>query len=505
MVFTKGPVDYYVLLEIVSNDVTTVKLTTIKKAFRKLALKYHPDKGDHIGDVIFKTLNAAYEQLSDETLKAEYDVWYEKYYVHPTVSEEEVAYEQARKGELQKSETERIKAEKAKAQEMENDKVRKAELERLRKQKEKEANERERRAEERRKREEEVFRRRREEAQRKMEEKLKREREEAERQKREEERAREQAEEQERRKREDKEAEMKEQKAKERKRREEEVFERRREEERIKIAERLRKMEEENAKKGRPRTPEERRADLREMIKEFENLLSSDDGKSNRSNSTSNAQEHESFTERRTQYEEAHFTKQRYFSEIKTLRKESREKLKEKEAFKRMAYGKKKVSDSTRYKAEIALEKALKSYKNSMSKAHFFENEYEEYMKQSEEADMDSKSYKEMYDILHGRFKDSYGTGSMPHSGRNSSSSKYNHWIDSPWTEYLSEMISRGETNDDLLKEAQNFILEEFSQKRHIPDPMVRFCILALRAQSGPLPTFNAWHKGVRIVLSELD
>merc|ERR1712232_704566 len=44
---------------------------TIKKSFRKLAAKHHPDKG---GDAEkFKEISAAYEILSDEEKRAKYD------------------------------------------------------------------------------------------------------------------------------------------------------------------------------------------------------------------------------------------------------------------------------------------------------------------------------------------------------------------------------------------------------------------------------------------------
>jgi curved DNA-binding protein len=47
----------------------------IKKAFRKLARRYHPDvnPGDKESEEKFKDINEAYEVLSDETKKAEYD------------------------------------------------------------------------------------------------------------------------------------------------------------------------------------------------------------------------------------------------------------------------------------------------------------------------------------------------------------------------------------------------------------------------------------------------
>lgn len=60
--------DYYKILE-VSKDASK---EDIKKAFRKLAHKYHPDKnkGD---DSKFKEINEAYSVLSDDNKRAQYD------------------------------------------------------------------------------------------------------------------------------------------------------------------------------------------------------------------------------------------------------------------------------------------------------------------------------------------------------------------------------------------------------------------------------------------------
>ena len=57
----------YTLLS-VPRDAT---ITEIKRQYRKLALKHHPDKGGD--EAIFKEISAAYEVLSDEGRRAEYD------------------------------------------------------------------------------------------------------------------------------------------------------------------------------------------------------------------------------------------------------------------------------------------------------------------------------------------------------------------------------------------------------------------------------------------------
>jgi molecular chaperone DnaJ len=70
--------DYYKILE-VTPLATELE---IKKSFRRLALKYHPDKneGDHLAEALFKEIQEAYEVLSDIKQREEYNYkrWYNR-------------------------------------------------------------------------------------------------------------------------------------------------------------------------------------------------------------------------------------------------------------------------------------------------------------------------------------------------------------------------------------------------------------------------------------------
>jgi curved DNA-binding protein CbpA len=62
--------DYYKVLGLE----TTATPDEIKKAYRKMALKYHPDKRHKYGTQIFQTIQTAYAVLGDEGLKRNYDI-----------------------------------------------------------------------------------------------------------------------------------------------------------------------------------------------------------------------------------------------------------------------------------------------------------------------------------------------------------------------------------------------------------------------------------------------
>jgi len=70
--------DYYKILEV--TPVATQQ--EIRKSFRRLALKYHPDKneGDHLSEALFKEVQEAYEVLSDPQQREEYHYkrWYNR-------------------------------------------------------------------------------------------------------------------------------------------------------------------------------------------------------------------------------------------------------------------------------------------------------------------------------------------------------------------------------------------------------------------------------------------
>ena len=63
--------DYYEVLGVSKN----ASDDEIKKAYRKLAVKYHPDRnpGDKEAEAKFKEINEAHEVLSDKQKRARYD------------------------------------------------------------------------------------------------------------------------------------------------------------------------------------------------------------------------------------------------------------------------------------------------------------------------------------------------------------------------------------------------------------------------------------------------
>jgi molecular chaperone DnaJ len=63
--------DYYVVLGLTRE----ASEADVKRAFRELARKHHPDVGPEDGGEAFREINEAYAVLSDREARARYDRW----------------------------------------------------------------------------------------------------------------------------------------------------------------------------------------------------------------------------------------------------------------------------------------------------------------------------------------------------------------------------------------------------------------------------------------------
>jgi curved DNA-binding protein CbpA len=208
--------NYYAVLEIVTTDIYTVQQIEVKKAYRRMALQFHPDKGHKGGDVLFQRVQEAYEVLNDMMKRNDYHGWYISYFKMRGVSaraiDKEATKRQTIVDNILGAEEAEIKEQQRADREREAAERKAAEAKR----KKKEVRDRARRAKAESKRREEEVRKKEQERIRKVQE---------------------------------------------RERRENDVLERRRQEERTKAEERIRKLKEEELRKSqeptRPSTEEE--------------------------------------------------------------------------------------------------------------------------------------------------------------------------------------------------------------------------------------------------------
>jgi DnaJ-class molecular chaperone len=73
--------NYYAILDVPAGS----NQELIKKAFRRLAMKYHPDRNAHsaAAENLFKEVNEAYEILSDKDLRKSFHEFYLKHFAAP--------------------------------------------------------------------------------------------------------------------------------------------------------------------------------------------------------------------------------------------------------------------------------------------------------------------------------------------------------------------------------------------------------------------------------------
>ncbi|MDN3706549.1 DnaJ domain-containing protein [Myroides ceti] len=99
----------------------------IKKAYRKLAQKFHPDKndGDKFFEERFKEIQEAYEILSDLYEKGKYDSNYDYFFNGQRKSSQTYTHKEETKYETTKSDSEKVKQEKEAREKREKERVEK--------------------------------------------------------------------------------------------------------------------------------------------------------------------------------------------------------------------------------------------------------------------------------------------------------------------------------------------------------------------------------------------
>lgn len=507
--------DYYAVLEIeVSSHISEVDPSTIKKAFRKLALIYHPDKGKEAGDVIFKNLNRVYEVLIDPTKKSEYDNWYKKFYKRTHVTQNHIAKERTKKQKMEQAELRRMKEESGKKNQAEKDaKVQEAE--------------RERKAREKQKREEEVLKKRREEEKRKVEEKLRKER--MEKKKKEQERANEE---------------------KEQKLRAEQALR----------DEKARKLREEVLKKQSAERV--RKEKLKQRSEELKNLFTSNEEnrakgytsqsayqhmhQGNTNSGWSNPQyyassdspqngEREFARPRTSHFKEQHMSKADFHKKIRKLQEEAEKCHEDREKFTDECEDFDKKAERIEISAKKALEKAEKKYRDSIAKAEVMFNKAKSAQESANMAHSKMELYLNEYEELFDKYGNIYGEPNSEEEEEVSEGSEEDNESlepetpkpfkfdfkppktddfqlkSNPWKTYIDTCKSEKKvlSGSMLEKQAQIFIFFQFTSNYPVPSMFLLYCKSKMKLNSTPathrntrnklaLETRDLWNKAVQ-------
>ena len=99
--------DYYAILEVVP----TATLAEIKRSYRRLVRKYHPDLNQQTLDERIKVLNEAYAVLRDSAKRARYDALRAEE-EQRVAAQKELRRKQAQQAAAQKKQQEQAKREK---------------------------------------------------------------------------------------------------------------------------------------------------------------------------------------------------------------------------------------------------------------------------------------------------------------------------------------------------------------------------------------------------------
>lgn len=500
--------DYYAVLEIeVTTNISDVDSLTIKRAFRKLALVYHPDKRKEDGDALFKVISRAYETLSDANKRIEYDSWYLKYYKRSHVTQKHILKERTRKEKMEKAEQRRLKEETIRLNKFKEDN-------------ESKEKERDRKAREKQQREEEVLRKRREEEKRKVEKKLQKEKAEQERKREEKIRMEQEALLRETQNKQEAQAKILRDEVLKR-----QAAERLRKEDLKKKADELKKLfgeadkPDETTKKG----PRESHRSSKMPPSAFassqyssktESQSNPQSQDSSQDSETQNKRERVFPRMRTSRFKQEHMSKEDYFKHIHDLRTKAEKSHQEREEFTDECEDFDKKAERIESSAKRVLEKAMKRYDEALKKAQSLSVKAERAQESADKAHKEMENYLNEYETLHNKYGKLCGEPSS--SGENSEEEKeeqsepenskplkfdFSSTDSTPpttdssegktdqWERFLEQCKNEGKLlyGTPMEKDAQIFIFEQFVSNLRTPSVLHPYCHSKLKLHNVPL------------------